>query len=242
MGATGNIGREVVAQLATRGENVRALSRSARSDWPESVTGFAADMTDGASLRPALDGAEAAFMMSGYDDAGIVAELDRASERALEESSLGWSFLRPNTFMSNSLKWADAIGAGRPVVVPFADVAIACNDPADVAAVAVAALTGEVAPREVHRITGPEALLPGRQVEILAEVLGREIAFEPQDDAAARAQMESEMPLPYVDAFFELFVEGKVDETTVRPTVEQVTGRPPGTFRAWAEAHADAFG
>jgi uncharacterized protein YbjT (DUF2867 family) len=110
-----------------------------------------------------------------------------------------------------------------------------------VAAIAVATLTGEVSPGQAHRISGPEALLPAHQVEILAELLGREIAFEAQDDAAARAQMEAEMPLPYVDAFFELFVKGKVDETTVQPTVERVTGRPPRSFRAWAEAHLDSF-
>jgi uncharacterized protein YbjT (DUF2867 family) len=269
MGATGNVGRELVGQLAARGEQVRALSRSDRSDWPEGVTGFAVDMTDGASLRPALDGVEAAFMMSGYDDAGIVAEVERAgarrvtllssssvptagpdnavaayhraSEQALRDSTLAWSFLRPNTFMSNALKWAEPIAAGRPLVVPFADVPIASNDPADVAAVAVATLTGAVEPGEAHRISGPEALLPARQVEILAEILGLEIAFEAEDDATARARMEAEMPTPYVDAFFEFFVDGKIDETTVRPTVEQLTGRPPRTFRAWAEAHADSF-
>ncbi|HEY2054036.1 MAG TPA: hypothetical protein VGH14_08895 [Solirubrobacterales bacterium] len=50
------------------------------------------------------------------------------------------------------------------------------------------------------------------------------------------------MPTPYVGAFFELFVDGKVDETTVQPTVERLTGRPPRGFRAWAEAHAGSFG
>ena len=53
--------------------------------------------------------------------------------------------------------------------------------------------------------------------------------------------MSASMPELYVDAFFEFFADGIVDQTTVLPTVEEVTGRPAGTFRAWAEAHAAAF-
>ena len=53
--------------------------------------------------------------------------------------------------------------------------------------------------------------------------------------------MLAAMPEPYVDAFFAFFVDGTVDETTVHPTVEEVLGRPPRTFRAWAEEHAGAF-
>jgi len=49
------------------------------------------------------------------------------------------------------------------------------------------------------------------------------------------------MPPEYVDAFFSFFVDGTVDESTVLPTVEQVLGRPPRTFAAWAEEHADSF-
>jgi len=53
--------------------------------------------------------------------------------------------------------------------------------------------------------------------------------------------MEQAMPKEYVDAFFEFFSEGLLDETTVHPTVKEVTGREPRSFEQWAEAHADAF-
>jgi hypothetical protein len=53
--------------------------------------------------------------------------------------------------------------------------------------------------------------------------------------------MEGQMPKEYVDAFFNFFVDGAIDETTVHPTVEQVTGRPPRSCEDWAETHADAF-
>ena len=48
-------------------------------------------------------------------------------------------------------------------------------------------------------------------------------------------------PPQYVEAFFDFYAAGSLDESNVMPTVEQVTGRPPRTFRAWADAHAREF-
>ncbi len=269
MGATGNVGSEVVDALAAAGHPVRALSRKPPESAGAGVRSFAVDLNDGPSLREALAGVDGAFMMAGYDDEGIVAELRRAgaarvallssnsverngpanavaayhlaSERALEASGLAWTFIRPNTLMSNALRWAEAVRAGEPVVAPFAGVPIALNDPRDVAAAAAAALTtGDLDGRALH-LSGPEALLPAEQVAVLADVLGREIGFRAQPDDEARAEMEGQMPKAYVDAFFEFFVDGTADETTVRPTVEETIGSPPRSFRQWAEAHRDAF-
>ena len=54
-------------------------------------------------------------------------------------------------------------------------------------------------------------------------------------------QMSADMPPDYVDAFFSFFVEGKLDESQVLSTVQDLTGKPPRTFEQWASAHADAF-
>lgn len=126
-------------------------------------------------------------------------------------------------------------------MAPFADVAVAVNDPRDIAAIAALALTSGEHDGVAHRITGPEALLPRERVAILGEVLGRELPFRAQSDEEARADMSARMPAAYVDAFFDFFVGGAVDETSVLPTVEQLLGRPPRTFRGWAEEHAEAF-
>ena len=170
-----------------------------------------------------------------------VAAYHLKSEQALESSALAWTFVRPNSMMSNALRWADAIRSREPVVTPFAEVPVALNDPRDVAAVAVSALTGGGLEGRALHTSGPQALRPAEQVAILGEVLEREIEHRPQPDDQARAQMESEMPRPYVDAFFEFFVSETADETTVRSTVEDVTGRAPRSLREWAEAHRAAF-
>jgi hypothetical protein len=76
---------------------------------------------------------------------------------------------------------------------------------------------------------------------MLAKYAGRDLRFEGQADEEARAEMEAAMPKEYVDAFFNFFAEGAVDETTVHPTVKQVTGKQPRTFEEWAEANAEAL-
>jgi hypothetical protein len=44
-----------------------------------------------------------------------------------------------------------------------------------------------------------------------------------------------------VDAFFDYYVAGHLDESQVQPDVQEVTGRAPRTFRQWAQAHASTF-
>ncbi|MFD6138109.1 NAD(P)H-binding protein [Promicromonospora sp. NPDC060271] len=63
-GATGNIGRPLVAELARRGHDVTALSRAGTAplDDPR-VRGERADLADPDSLRTAVDGAEALFLL-----------------------------------------------------------------------------------------------------------------------------------------------------------------------------------
>lgn len=63
-GATGNIGRPLVTELARRGHDVTAVSRSGAAplDGPR-VRGVRADLADPDSLRPAVAGAEAMFLL-----------------------------------------------------------------------------------------------------------------------------------------------------------------------------------
>ena len=119
---------------------------------------------------------------------------------------------------------------------------IASIDPADIAAVAAAALLESGATAgEILRITGPQPLLPAEQVEILGDVLGRELSFEGLSDEQARAEMEGTMPPEYIEATFSYFSDGTYDDGHVTGTVEQITGRAPRSFRQWAEAHAGDF-
>ncbi|MFI0484378.1 NAD(P)H-binding protein [Actinomadura sp. 9N215] len=269
-GATGNIGAELVDILASSGEPVCALVRRQPPEPVDGVEHVTGNLDDPASLAPALDGARGLFLLPGYRDMpGVLAEAGRAgarrvvqlsggsagsgdmtnavtrymvvTERALYDSGLPWTVLRPSAFMSNALRWLPQLNAGDTLRLPFANVRTAAVDPRDIAAVAAKALLDDGHEGQIHYPTGPESLLPAEQVAVLADVLGRDLRFEAQPDDEARAEMTGQMPAEYVDAFFDFYVNGSLDESVVRSTVQDITGTPPRTFRQWAEAHVSAF-
>lgn len=63
-GATGHVGRELVAQLAAAGHRVRAMSRRGDAAVPPGVERVAADFGDAGSLAAALRGVDRVFAMS----------------------------------------------------------------------------------------------------------------------------------------------------------------------------------
>jgi uncharacterized protein YbjT (DUF2867 family) len=241
-----------------------------RSTLPSGVDAFVGDLNRTETLAGAVDGVSAIHPLSGYegmerlladarrarvervvlqsssavpsgDTSNAVARYHILSERAVSDSGLAWTFLQPNSFMSNTLQWIPQLRAGDVVRAPFADVRVATIDPHDVAAVSARALTSSDHEGRSYRLSGPDSLLPADRVRVLGEVLGRELRFEGQSDVEAREEMLASMPAEYVDAFFSFFAEGKLDESEVRDTVERVTGRRPRSFEQWASAHADAF-
>lgn len=213
-GATGNAGGATVDALAATGEEVRAASRSER---------------------------ESSSAVPGDDLDNAVARYHILAERTVRESGLAWTMLQPNSFMTNTLQWVPQLRAGDLVRAPFAGVAVATIDPADVGAVAALALAGPGHEGRTYRLSGPESLRPADRVRILGEVLGRDLRFEGQPDAEARTEMSGAMPAEYVDAFFSFFADGKLDESEVLPTVSELLRREPGTFREWAAANAESL-
>ncbi|MBN6058596.1 NAD-dependent epimerase, partial [Nonomuraea sp. RK-328] len=107
--------------------------------------------------------------------------------------------------------------------------------------VAVRALLDPGHEERVHELSGPERLLPAQRLAILAEALHRDLRFHALTDEEARADMTGRVPEEYIHAFFSFYSDGTLDESQIYPTVEKVTGRPPRTFKQWAEAHADDF-
>jgi uncharacterized protein YbjT (DUF2867 family) len=140
-----------------------------------------------------------------------------------------------------ALRWLGQLKAGDVVTVPFAEVAIADIDPYDIGAVAARALLSDGHEGRIHRPTGPRALLPADRLRILGGVLGRDLRLRAQPDDEARAEMLETTPVEYVDAFFDFYVKGSLEESVVTSTVVDVTGVAPRTFEQWAVAHAEAF-
>jgi len=228
------------------------------------------DLNDRSSLRPALAGVDAVFLLAGYPDvAGLLADMRAAgagrvvllssgavpggdldnevvrfnvvSETAVRDSGLDWTVLRPSGFMSNTLQWIPQLRAGDVVREPFADVPITVIDPFDIGAVAAAALTSAGHNRQSYRLTGPAPLLPADRAAILGAILGRDLRLVAEPDDDARRRMGNSMPDTLVDAFFQFFRRGGYDDSRVDGTAARLLGRPLHTFADWALSHAEAF-
>src|SRR4029453_4591732 len=106
------------------------------------------DLNQPETLAAHLDGVTAAFLLSGYEGleqtlakmrrAGVergvllssraapggdltnaVARYHILSERAVRESGLAWTFLQPNTFMTNTFQWLPQLLRGDVIPAPF---------------------------------------------------------------------------------------------------------------------------
>jgi uncharacterized protein YbjT (DUF2867 family) len=112
-----------------------------------------------------------------------------ASERRLMDSGLPWTMLRSGNFMTNSLGWAETIKSQGAFYQPTGEGGWAAIDPADVGAVAVAALTTTGHERRAYALTGPEALSASDHAATLSRVLGRPLRSVDVPPAAARESM-----------------------------------------------------
>lgn len=265
-GARGNVGSEVVRALVALGEPVRALTRDGKTDGlPDGVEAVVGDLTDLSSLNfadvagifvlPGYPGVAAAAAEAGVstivqlsgtsvqtgDRSNPISAFMMASEDEVRATSARWSILRPYDFMANTLRWAPQLADGDVVREPFADIAVAMIDPADIGAVAALALTSEDHAEQVYTLSGPELLLPADRVRILGEVLGRALVLEPLTDDEARTVLGEQQPAEYVDAMFSFYVDHTIDVSHVLSTVPDLLGRPGRTFGQWADAHTAAF-
>ena len=187
---------------------------------------------------PALTPGGSSGGAAAADPDNAISRFQLAAEARVRRAGLAWTILRPHAFFTNVLRWP-AVRAGEGVVrAPFADVPIAAIDPGDIGEVATVALTEDGHADQVYDLSGPESLRPADQVEILDDVLGWQLSFEPLSDDEARAELRADMPAEYVDAFFGFYVDGNLDESAVVPTVEKVVGRPPRRFADWVRGRS----
>jgi uncharacterized protein YbjT (DUF2867 family) len=266
-GATGNVGRPLVRALVDAGEQVTAVSRRS-AEFPASVKYHQADMAEPETLRPALDGAEALFLLTSPDfmangDLKEVMKLVGAVgvrrivllssqgvgthrhpsdlEDAVTQSDLEWTLLRPGNFNSNTLQWADSVRTHRVVAAPFGEVALPAVDPVDIAEVAAVALREPGHVGNIYTLTGPEPISPRQQTAAIGAALGEPVRFVEQSREAARDRMLGFMPAPVVEATLDVLGTPSPDEQRVSPDVERVLRRPPRTFAEWAAENIAAF-
>ncbi|MEU5761248.1 NAD(P)H-binding protein [Nocardia sp. NPDC047648] len=167
----------------------------------------------------------------------------RLGEQALRDSGLAWTILGPLGFMANALHWADSIRHQDSVFAAYGHGRIAVTDEHDIAAVAATVLTSDGHDGRTYRLSGPEALSPGEMTAVLADVLGRPLRFIEVEPARARqAIVDHGVSELMADAIMALRATALESFTsTVHPTVAEITGIRPNSFKEWAARHIADF-
>ncbi|MFE0602279.1 NAD(P)H-binding protein [Streptomyces sp. NPDC058892] len=155
-----------------------------------------------------------------------------------------WAVLRPSWFMQNfagSAPHARTIREEGAIFTASGDGRVGFVDAEDIAAVAVHALTTEQAPDTDLILTGPQALSYSDAAAIIAEVTGRPVVHRQLTFEELRDRWAAAIPLEFATmlaAMDRAIADGAEDRTS--DTVELLTGRPPGTLRAFVEREVRA--
>jgi uncharacterized protein YbjT (DUF2867 family) len=261
-GATGRVGGQVAAQLAAFPTvRVKALTRHPAVTVPgaEMVAG---DLTDPSSLD--LSGVDAVFLVfpsvqGDFAARDLIAALaprpivylsahGTVARDAPDGTIMGshgylegliaaagpYTFLRSSGFAANTLGWAPQLRTSDTLrwILPRASRALVHE--ADLAAVAVQALTSPGHQGQAYHLTGPGRLTQEEQLAVLGSVLGRSLRFE---EVPADSIFPGPLGASIVagQAHFVDHPEPRTDE------IARLTGRPAFTYEEWARSAAPAF-
>ncbi|QNP67909.1 NAD(P)H-binding protein [Streptomyces genisteinicus] len=173
----------------------------------------------------------------------LITRWQRDNEKALRDSGLEWTLLRPRSFMSNTLSWAASVRSERVVRALYGTSANACADPRDIAEVAVRTLTEGGHAGRSYTLTGPAAVTPVEQAHHLGQALGVTLRFEELTPERTLAALRTRHPEPVAQALMASALRQRDGaKTQVVDAVRSVTGSPARPFRVWAEDHRAAFG
>ena len=180
-------------------------------------------------------------VMGAAEEAYSLAKIHRPVERAIERSGLSWTFLRPNSFMQNTVTFmAQTIRAEGAFYSASGQARISHVDVRDIAAVAVTALTAPGHDGRIYTLSGPEALTYDEMANALSKTLGRAIRHITLSPTELKAGMLAEgMPETIADRMLDLeryFREDRASRIT--DDVCQVIGREPRRFAEYVQSAA----
>ena len=180
-------------------------------------------------------------VLGAADESYSLANIHRPVEKAIESSGLAWTFLRPNSFIQNTVTFmARTIRTEGAFYSASGQARITHVDVRDIAGVAVTALTAPGHDGKIYTLTGPEALTYDDMAEELSNALGRNVRHISLPAAELKAGMLAEgMPEAIADRMLDLeryFREGHASDVT--DDVSRVTGREPRRFANYARETA----
>ena len=270
-GATGNVGRPLVAELVAAGAQVRAVTRA-----PDTA-GLPSGIEAVGSAADALPGASAVFLNSralGEDLPAVVAKCLRAGvtklvalsainadddfsrqpsrfrgdrnkevEQLAVESGLAWVSLRPAVFATNFAgMWGAQIRAGDVVAGPYAAASQAPIVESDISAVAARALLTDDLVGQRIPMTGPQAFSNAELAAVFGDVLGRPLRYREVPAELVRQRFIGiGFGADFADAYIAMLAETLDKPALVTHDVEKILGRPATPLAQWVSEHRDLF-
>ncbi|MGB3502352.1 MAG: SDR family oxidoreductase [Mesorhizobium sp.] len=235
IGATGNVGAPLVAELASRGEKVKAAARTKPANLPNGAEWVKFDYADVASIDTLLGDVDRIYALTpagSLDPIGLLTPIVKAAaargikvvlqtalgvdaddnipvrqvEIALEKSGAPWVVLRPNWFSDNLVNyWGEGVKAG-VLRLPAGDAASSLIDTRDIAASAAGALTSDAHNGKAFNLTGPAAYTYAQAAELLSKAIGRQVTYTAVDgETFVNESVAHGVPQPYAEFLAAIF-------------------------------------
>ncbi|MEU7606077.1 NAD(P)H-binding protein [Streptomyces sp. NPDC041003] len=181
-----------------------------------------------------------------------------AIEKAVEHSGIAWTHIRPSAVMGAAVEgtypatgadWPDTVRAEGVVREAFSDRGhYPFIHEEDLAAVAAAALTGDDYTGTVIEAVGPPLSTRSR-IRSITAALGRDIdavTLTPDESRAVWRRLgwpegAIEVTLYALEEYGARYAELLQWTLDQRPSVQDITGRPPRTYDDWLSENIDAF-
>ena len=172
-----------------------------------------------------------------------MARLHASIEKAIADTGVPATVLRPGMLAANSLLWwAGQIRSGDVVQWPYAAAASAPIDERDIAAVAVRTLLASTDASVDYVLTGPEPLTHADQIRIISEVLGRALRLHELSPKEFRHLMADQVPPAVIEMLLNAWAASVGIPPFMTSTVSDIIGRPARSYRDWVARAAQRQG
>jgi uncharacterized protein YbjT (DUF2867 family) len=164
-------------------------------------------------------------------------------ERALTDSGMAFTNLRPNLYMQGILMLGKSIADQGKLFAPAGDCRVSVIDVRDIAAVAVEALTGAGHEGKTYDLTGPEASTHAEMAAQVSSAIGKPVTFvDVPEEELRKALAAFHMPDWQADGLIEDYAHYRRGEAAgVTSAVKDITGEDPCTFAKFAQDFRAAF-
>jgi uncharacterized protein YbjT (DUF2867 family) len=173
-------------------------------------------------------------------DAHFVAHA--ANEKRLTSLDVDWTILRPTRFMTHTpFVWSSVLERGL-LLEADGDGAMTVFDPADVAAVALAALTTEGHTGQIYKLTSEDLFTTRELADTLSRALGRELTlFQGDAEDLRSALVDCGAPPEFAPIMAGYFATVAAGFWEVTDTAARILGRAPRSYAQWLDHNLPAI-